>query len=236
MFHTFFVKLGYAATSIFAAVNPTPVDYHAEAVAPSITELSVVSEPAPGVEYTNINQQITCSFAFKAQKDGVDGFLTAGHCVRPGDQVAIKTAHGLEVVGTATWSLGTDGQTTSQDDLAFIQTTGSANVAIVDKAPGWTFSIEDLKLSHPDMCKVGPKSGGTCGPVKKSDILANTVQFPAESLHGDSGSPIFARKADGSLVAVALLSGSPEGDSGMVLGQLIDDATLARYHLTIKGS
>ena len=66
--------------------------------------------------------------------------------------------------------------------------------------------------------------------------MANTIQFPAKSLHGDSGSPIFARKTDGSLVAVALLSGSPEGDSGRVLGQLIDDATLARYHLTIKGS
>lgn len=227
------------ATSLVTSVSPHLAVDHKQSVSPSIPSLSVVTQLAPGVEYINVDRNITCTFGFKAKKNNQVGYITAGHCGVPGETVAVKTPSGLQNVGTFTWSLGTpDGTTTAKADLAFIATPnpGTATVRLIDKAPAWTMEMSYLRAAAPDLCKVGPESGGTCGAVTKSDIIADTISFPAASLHGDSGSPIFARKKDGSLVAIAILSGSPKGEPDRVLGQLIDDATLAQNGLTIQGS
>lgn len=237
----FELALSKVVTAVVMALSaltvPAQAELHqASSTAASIPMLSMVSSPAPGVEFTNTSKGITCAFGFKAVREGVTGYITAGHCGDAGDQVAISTIAGKRAVGRFEWSLGSPLQGGSHD-LAFIRIDSvvvDGAVARVGKAPSATLTREDMELAHPDLCKVGPKSGDTCGEVTPESFGPGVVNFDAPSLHGDSGSPIFARTREGEVVAVGILSGSPAGKPDTIAAQLVDVDTLDRFGLAIS--
>lgn len=229
-----FVALSVAVSSVFGQ----SVDLHQDrATTPSIPELSVITSPAPGTEYVNMDKKVTCSFGFKGERNGDIGYITAGHCGDAGDTIAITTPQGRVEVGEFTWSLGSP-VTSGLPDLAFIKIHGRVNaeVARVKDTPVMTLDKQDMENAKPDLCKVGPKTKDTCGEILTDIFTSGTVSFEAKSLHGDSGSPVFAQVRGGGLAAVGILSGSPVGVEGEIIAQLLDNETLSRYNLKVSNS
>lgn len=229
-----------AVTAVSAVVAPAAaaapdIDHHQSQ--DSIRDLTSVTGPAPGREFRNVDKELTCTFGFKATRGGDTGYLTAGHCGDVGDTITIKTPTGTREVGEVTWSLGSP-QNGAEYDLAFISirptVVTSAVVERASRSPQGTMTRENMILANPDLCKVGPKSGDTCGTVTPADISHRTVSFDAESIHGDSGSPVFAQTRAGEVVAIGILSGSPTGQPNTIVAYLIDDDTLTRYGLSVS--
>ena len=68
---------------------------------------------------------------------------------------------------------------------------------------------EQIQIGLP-FCKFGAITGETCGVI--TDVDGTLVETSVFSLQGDSGSPGFVKNPDGTVSAVGLLAGSPEGD------------------------
>lgn len=209
--------------------------------ADTIPSYRVYTTPAAGLQYINTAKSASCAFGFAAQRNGVKGFITAGHCGQAGDPVYIETPTGTRQVGQFTWSIGGD-DPTELADIAFIQlfdpsqrSTRLANRPI-EISRGIT--EKEFIQAHPDLCKEGPKTGSTCGEVDTSMSLSGyKVSLEnAYSAHGDSGAPMVARLRDGSVAAVAILTGSPEGDDNTAVGYPVTVENMQKYGITLDFS
>lgn len=162
--------------------------------------------PMPGIEIEG--ETSSCTAGFAAQ--GADGFylLTSGHC----------DAH-----DGAEWTYGDDAPlgyitASEKDDDAQLD----AALILLEPELGPPLGNIDgryvvsgfldgsqLEVGMP-ICKVGATSGETCGEITSVD--GDEVETSVFSLHGDSGSPGFVKNPDGTVSAVGILSGSPDGD------------------------
>lgn len=162
--------------------------------------------PMPGIEIEDDSSSCTAGFAAQ----GAEGFylLTSGHC----------DAH-----DGAEWTFGDDaplGQITVSEkdddanlDAALILLEPELGPPVGNIAGGYVVSGfldgSQLEIGMP-ICKVGATSGETCGEITAVD--GDEVETSVFSLHGDSGSPGFVKNPDGTVSAVGILSGSPDGD------------------------
>lgn len=162
--------------------------------------------PMPGIEIEG--ETSSCTAGFAAQ--GADGFylLTSGHC----------DAH-----DGAEWTYGDDaplGQITvsEKDDdanldaaLILLEPDLGPPIGNIDGRYVVSGFLDEsqLEVGMP-ICKVGATSGETCGEITSLDD--GEIETSVFSLHGDSGSPGFVKNQDGTVSAVGLLSGSPDGD------------------------
>jgi hypothetical protein len=162
--------------------------------------------PMPGIEIDGESSSCTAGFAAR----GADGFylLTSGHC----------DAH-----DGAEWTYGDDaplGYITASEkdddaqlDAALIRLDPELGPPLGDIDGRYVVSGfldgSQLQVGMP-ICKVGATSGETCGEITSVD--GDEVETSVFSLHGDSGSPGFVKNPDGTVSAVGLLSGSPDGD------------------------
>jgi hypothetical protein len=162
--------------------------------------------PMPGIEIEG--ETSSCTAGFAAQ--GADGFylLTSGHC----------DAH-----DGAEWTYGDDAPlgviTVSEKDddanldAALIQLEPELGPPVGNIAGRYPVSGfldgSQLEVGMP-ICKVGATTGETCGEITSVD--GDEVETSVFSLHGDRGSPGFVKNPDGTVSAVGLLSGSPDGD------------------------
>lgn len=161
--------------------------------------------PTPGIEIDG--ESSSCTAGFAAQ--GADGFylLTSGHC----------DAH-----DGAEWTYGDDaplGSITASEkdddqlDAAIIRLDPEVGppVGAIDGryAVNGALDGSQLQIGMP-ICKIGATTGETCGVI--TDVDGDVVETSVFSLNGDSGSPGFVKNPDGTVSAVGLLSGSPDGD------------------------
>lgn len=162
--------------------------------------------PMPGVEIEDDSSSCTAGFAAQ----GADGFylLTSGHC----------DAH-----DGAEWTYGDEaplGQITISEkdddanlDAALILLEPELGAPVGSIAGRYVVSgfldESQLEIGMP-ICKVGARTGETCGEITSLD--GDEIEASVFSLHGDSGSPGFVKNPDGTVSAVGLLSGSPDGD------------------------
>lgn len=161
--------------------------------------------PTPGIEIDG--ETNSCTAGFAAQ--GVDGFylLTSGHC----------DAH-----DGAEWTYGDDaplGSITASEkdddqlDAAIIRLDPEVGPPV--GSIGGRYAVNgaldgnQLQIGMP-ICKIGATTGETCGVITAVD--GDVVETSVFSLNGDSGSPGFVKNPDGTVAAVGLLSGSPDGD------------------------
>lgn len=160
----------------------------------------------PGIEIDGENNSCTAGFAAQ----GPDGFylLTSGHC---------------DALDGAEWTYGDDAP------LGYVATSEKDDALQLDAAairldPGLGPPVGDIDGRYvvtgalggdelePGMpiCKVGATTGETCGEITSVD--GDVVETSVFSLEGDSGSPGFVKHPDGTVSAVGILSGSPDGD------------------------
>lgn len=171
--------------------------------------------PTPGMEVDDENGRCTAGFAVQGN-DGEYYLLTSGHC---------DSMDGSE------W---TTEQSTPLGRIAASEDDGEHDAAIIRLEPGagppnghvgGIYPVRDvlrpdqLQIGMP-FCKMGAITGETCGVI--TDVDGNLVEASIFSLQGDSGSPGFVKNPDGTISAVGLLSGSPEGDDYTTYFTMVD--------------
>lgn len=223
-----------AATAADAPI--LPIQVQAE-----VDNLKYSTIAAPGVEFLNYEENITCSFSWAAKdlSTGKTGFLTAGHCGKSGDQVVIQSSPGVETpIGTIEWSsFETNNKTMHSIDLAFVSidtpTLMSTQVPGIAKTPSRIMSDVDYKRIMPDLCKVGQMTGTTCGDSETEHSTMQRATFTAPSYPGDSGGPVYAQTKTGELVAVGVFVGVPSGVEDVASAQVLSQDVLDIYQFEV---
>lgn len=224
------------ATAAAADAPVLPIQVQSE-----VDNLKYSTIAAPGVEFLNYEENITCSFSWAAKdlSTGKTGFLTAGHCGKSGDQVVIQSSPGVETpIGTIEWSsFETNNKTMHSIDLAFVSidtpTLMSTQVPGIAKTPSRVMNNVDYKRIMPDLCKIGQMTGTTCGDSETEHSTMQRATFTAPSYPGDSGGPVYAQTKTGELVAVGVFVGVPSGVEDVASAQVLSQDVLDIYQFEV---
>lgn len=194
--------------------------------------LSAPGKIVPGGNYINTRSGGSCSTGWIVSTDGRTFVLTAGHCGRPGDVIAIRDRSGNtrrvgEFVETRYTEIGSydDGLIELWDSAPYTST-----IPLTGKLKGW-LSADQLAAREPQICRLGYRTGLSCGEYLSTDSVV--VRYRNISDRGDSGGPVFA-KIDGDLYAIGVTSGGSSTDATHAVAALIAPA-MTRWNLTIHG-
>ena len=175
-----------------------------------VEDVSVVQ---PGVKYLNEDERTYCTLGPAVQGGGEEGFLTAGHCGEPGDEISVVINGTRMPFGEFVYSDGEDEDFLNRDAALVKQT----NFDIpVDKRV-WGF--ENLEIAggvDPEtfinsgamVCGVGANTGKQCA---RSQSTADTrhedfYTVESEAIPGDSGGPAFAIDRNGRIAFLGVQS------------------------------
>jgi hypothetical protein len=179
---------------------------------PAPIALPAASAIGPGagiyVEYASGSSGMGCTAGFLVRTStGKPGFLTAGHCNRPGNasKVTMNLAGILPYAMLGTFSRTVnEGSGNDQHDIGLIMLDGEyvpQTSAIAASLPVSGVTT-DLRVGQ-QLCKYGMSTGREeCGQVL--DITGSNVVFAAAGQCGDSGGPVYAVQSDGTAAAVGI--------------------------------
>ena len=174
------------------------------------------ANPAAGMELNDDTGSCTAGFAARGG-DGRYYLLTSGHCnAGDGSQWADAGDAPLgRIVASENNGDDRDGAMILLEPAAGIPSGGvDHRYHIRDVLSG-----DQLLIGMP-FCKVGARTGETCGTI--TDVDGNVVVTNLLSLEGDSGSPGFVMNPDGTVSAVGILMGGPDGDDYTTHFVLVD--------------
>jgi hypothetical protein len=161
--------------------------------------------PMPGMRVVDENMSCTASFAAHGD-DGSYYFLTSGHCDAHNGS---GWTYGQNVpLGTITVSEN-DGANRDAAIIRLDPSIGAPTGDVGGRPVHGVYGSDEMKVGMP-FCKLGAVTGETCGVVTK--VNDGMVEASVFSLNGDSGSPGFVKNLDGTVGAVGILTGSPDGD------------------------
>lgn len=162
--------------------------------------------PTPGMDVEDENGRCTAGFAAQGS-DGYYYLLTSGHCD------SLDGAEWTDELADPLGRISASEDDGGDHDAAIIRLEPAAGIP--NGHVGGIYPVRDvlapgdIRIGMP-FCKIGAVTGETCGVI--TDVAGNLVEASVFSLHGDSGSPGFVKNPDGTISAVGLLAGSPEGD------------------------
>lgn len=228
--------------AVFTAVMVSVLTTAGASAAP-ISYLQDVTTVQPGIEvvvwqseeegnYCTLGPAVTTA-------EGEDGFLTAGHCGKPGDKVSY-TSNGQEVhLGEISHSV--EGRGMELPDISTVTVDNSD--APLDhhvsqyssQEIGGTLDADMLDRFSIDACKVSSRTGVSCGQF--IDTWEDRfVLYREVTQHGDSGAPFFAvgrGENQGYIYYTGVLSGSSPRELTENRISLISDYLL-QQGLTLK--
>lgn len=176
-------------------------------IAPAVSGASPgMLSPADPLLVSSASGSRTCTLGFLFT--GADGYargVTAGHCGDIGD---VATTTSGNQVGKITRH--------GRGDLALIDI--RTELRVFGKVPGigevrGVITPDEINRTQPLLCKRGIASGLTCGHLT-SPAEKDYFVMSGGSVSGDSGSPVWATAADGSLRAAGIVSGVMDDGSG----------------------
>lgn len=167
---------------------------------------TALGNPTPGMEVSD--EESSCTAGFAAQGgDGKYYLLTSGHCDH-GDGSQWTDASDAPIGRIVASENNGDDR-----DAAMMLLEPSVGVPNGDIDGRYrirdVLSVFEIKVGMP-FCKVGARTAETCGTV--TGVGNNVVTTNLFSLEGDSGSPGFVMNPDGTVSAVGILQGGPDGD------------------------
>lgn len=196
---------------------------------------------APGAKIVNLEKEESCTVGWAARDitTNSQGFITAGHCGKAGDPIALPMSDGdYRVIGEVLWSAYNSTLGNMEDtDIAFVKVNSSSDVSAqmlsMPKTPSSLMSVGTFKTVRPDLCKIGQVTGTTCGNAGELQPYENRVLFYAPSYEGDSGSPVFARTRSGEVEIVGVLSGNTGLEEDHISVQPLTDDIQRRYEFEL---
>jgi hypothetical protein len=177
--------------------------------------------------------QCTAGFTVRTA-DGAPGMLTAGHCDRDpvNDTVLQRTPTGDRVVGRyVRWEV-----IPGVRDMGLVDLAGSS-VPLVSDVDAMRVSrvmtADDVRREQPQLCKSGARTGLSCGPI--TAVTDTQVSFRAWDDLGDSGAPVYARQADGTVAAVGILFAHSDDVFGRIVHATLVAPVMEQWGLTNWG-
>lgn len=174
--------------------------------------------------------QCTAGFTVRTA-GGTPAMLTAGHCDRDpiNDTVLQRTPSGDRVIGHyVRWEVIPGVRDIGLVDLA------ASSVPLVSQVDAMrvsrVMSAEDIRREQPQLCKSGARTGVSCGPV--TAVTDTQVSFRAWDDLGDSGAPVYARQADGTVAAVGILFAHSDDVFGRIVHATLVAPVMAQWELT----
>lgn len=172
--------------------------------------------PMPGIELLDDSSSCTAGFATQGD-DGGYYLLTSGHCdSHDGSQWTDLFETPLGRITASEY----DGEGRDAAIIRLDPEAGRPNGRIAGRYPVANALTADQIHVGMTICKVGARTGETCGPV--TAVIGNVVETQVFSTVGDSGSPGFVVNPDGSASAVGILTGGPEDDDSNTDFVLVD--------------
>lgn len=173
--------------------------------------------------------QCTAGFTVRGP-DGAPAMLTAGHCDRDpvNDTVLQRTPSGDRVIGRyVRWEV-----IPGVRDVGLVDLAGSS-VPLVSQVDAMHVSrvmtADDLRREQPQLCKSGARTGVSCGSI--TAVTDTQVSFRAWDDLGDSGAPVYARQADGTVAAVGILFAHSDDMFGRIVHATLVDPVMAQWGL-----
>ncbi|MGB2920659.1 MAG: hypothetical protein WA944_23030 [Mycobacterium sp.] len=173
--------------------------------------------------------QCTAGFTVRTA-GGAPGMLTAGHCDRDpvNDTVLQRTPSGDRVIGHyVRWEV-----IPGVRDIGLVDLAGSS-VPLASQVDAMrvssVMSAEDIRREQPQLCKSGARTGVSCGPV--TAVTDTQVSFRAWDDLGDSGAPVYARQADGTVAAVGILFAHSDDVFGRIVHASLVAPVMAQWGL-----
>lgn len=174
--------------------------------------------------------QCTAGFTVRTAS-GAPGMLTAGHCDRDpvNDTVLQRTPTGDQMIGRyVRWEV-----VPGVRDMGLVDLAGSS-VPLVSQVDAMqvsrVMSAEDVRREQPQLCKSGARTGVSCGPI--TAVTDTQVSFRAWDDLGDSGAPVYARQADGTVAAVGILFAHSDDVFGRIVHASLVEPVMAPWGLT----
>ncbi|NVN51428.1 S1 family peptidase [Mycolicibacterium hippocampi] len=176
-------------------------------------------------------QPFQCTAGFTVRTpSGAPGMLTAGHCDRDpvNDTVLQRTPTGDRMIGHyVRWEVTPGGR-----DIGLVDLAGSS-VPLVSQVDAMNvsrvMSADDVRREQPQLCKSGARTGVSCGPV--TAVTETQVSFRAWDDLGDSGAPVYARQADGTVAAVGILFAHSDDVFGRIVHATLVAPVMAEWGL-----
>lgn len=199
-----------SVTAALAAevIAPVALATPASALPPAVDQF------APGYPFVTFDPSTTdswtqCSGGFVARNEnGAPIMLTAGHC-DAGGEVALRyrPTGNWQRLGSSLVNEYSDPYSTSKPDIGVVPL-NNAEVPVSSLLLGRTpVHGAILPTVGQRLCKEGESF--VCGTVTK--VTSSKVFFDADNRRGDSGGPVYAENGDGSVTAVGIVSGMPDG-------------------------
>lgn len=189
------------------------------------------ADPTPGVTIVTAHDDVcTLGPAVRSTADGLNGFITAGHCdPTTGDRMqSYNSSPDQRLVPLAAMTDVVDDQQAVDSGVIWTDRPPAAPL-LADKWPVAGVLTREGVLDLPDgapVCTFGARSGVVCGPSRGVDASGQLV-FDAHTVKGDSGSPVFlVDSVTGAATLVGVLKG---GDAVTTTATLLDPA-LDRLH------
>ena len=222
------LRIAGSAAAVLAALTfaqmPTAHAWGEYPVASPGAYLVSTSMAANGQPY-----QCTAGFTVRTA-GGAPGMLTAGHCDRDpvNDTVLQRTPSGDRVIGQyVRWEV-----IPGVRDIGLVDLAGSS-VPLVSQVDAMRVSrvmgAEDIRREQPQLCKSGARTGVSCGPV--TAVTDTQVSFRAWDDLGDSGAPVYARQADGTIAAVGILFAHSDDVFGRIVHASLVAPVMAQWGL-----
>ncbi|WP_370331224.1 hypothetical protein [Mycolicibacterium hippocampi] len=174
--------------------------------------------------------QCTAGFTVRTA-GGAPGMLTAGHCDRDpvNDTVLQRTPSGDRVIGHyVRWEV-----IPGVRDIGLVDLAGSS-VPLVSQVDAMrvsrVMSADDVRREQPQLCKSGARTGVSCGPI--TAVTDTQVSFRAWDDLGDSGAPVYARQADGTVAAVGILFAHTDDVFGRIVHASLVAPVMAQWGLS----
>ena len=174
--------------------------------------------------------QCTAGFTVRTAS-GAPGMLTAGHCDRDpvNDTVLQRTPTGDQMIGRyVRWEV-----VPGVRDMGLVDLAGSS-VPLVSQVDAMrvsrVMSADDIRREQPQLCKSGARTGVSCGPI--TAVTDTQVSFRAWDDLGDSGAPVYARQADGTVAAVGILFAHSDDVFGRIVHASLVEPVMAPWGLT----
>ncbi len=176
-------------------------------------------------------QPFQCTAGFTVRTpSGAPGMLTAGHCDRDpvNDTVLQRTPTGDRMIGHyVRWEV-----IPGVRDIGLVDLAGSS-VPLVSQVDAMNvsrvMSADDVRREQPQLCKSGARTGVSCGPV--TAVTETQVSFRAWDDLGDSGAPVYARQADGTVAAVGILFAHSDDVFGRIVHATLVAPVMAEWGL-----
>ena len=182
----------------------------------------------PGGRIRNASADEACSVGWIAAREERIFVITAGHCGHAGDSFTYANSQDEETTFGVVVASENEGVARDYSiiELFSDQREMVRPLPLENRLDG-PGRVEDLAVGETEVCRLGHRTGLSCGPLLEVDSAGGGFAVGAESDYGDSGGPVYTIR-DGDVIGLGIVTGFAQGNNEQTFAQ--DLSTIVRTH------